>query len=54
MIFTGILSFLEAWSQLVQAKVNSASQCVERGEGRAVLESTTHERSENVQVPRSI
>ena len=54
MVFKGMLSFLEDWSELVQAQLRSGSQCVGRGEGTAVLESTTHERSENVEVTRFI
>lgn len=37
----------------MQAQLCSDSQCVGQGEGTAVLESTTHERSENVEVTRS-
>lgn len=54
MVFKGMLSFLEDWSELVQAQLRSGSQCVGRGEGTAVLESTTHESSENVEVTRFI
>lgn len=53
-VFKGMLSFLEDWSELVQAQLRSGSQCAGRGEGTAVLESTAHERSEDVEVTRFI